>query len=364
MSILTTLNLQPADNTLVGMDASQAGTKAECTLVLDSTAIEALKVAAEDRENRHATDALDALVQLIAHDDKLVRQTALNAVRDLPSTLSPQINERLSKLFEIATGPRTTLLNMEAVAFASYHTAKQELDLGNSGGLYQGASRAWDMAAERLKEGKWFSEIVEAFENKFENLLFNNRYISNVELKSYAETGGKNVEEIKYLGPFDPNSGEIDQTATEITIRTTLVDEHYVHVLHRGNEVCVLDTLGTFKQRRTASAAKFADFRQGWTTTEGNSFFEVNVNLQNCKSEVPDGLPNAQGVGLPNACAIFGPALQDWLLGRPDLRDKSLNDLVTGFTEHVREMSQDQRQEMNDGIRFKFLDAAMSHNLH
>lgn len=368
--------------------------------------IEALKQAAEKNAPiDHA--ARDLLIQLIAHKDEEVREKARASVLELYKRFPTDIGDRLVTLLKIAQD-NDGYMTQDAKRFISYHVAKHEKNFRHNGDVYQQALATWDAALKTVPDKAllWSlhdnSELVERHflsnaslekaaaldaaanaSSEYKTnvvreglsgaaLLYNNRLISFSELESYAhhlkqkQTPADTPIDVRYHGVTrNDNVADLKNLIAanngEVAIGTVLIRGHYVHIVRRdtdqGKEICILDTLGSFEKMRKESRNKFAELKND-LTNQGFTFSEVNVNLQHDDQDHESGLPNAGGVGLPNACGIFGIALQDWLQENPNVPKGPLEDLVAEFVKHVREMPQERRQSMNDMIRFRLLNAA------
>lgn len=369
------------------------------------TKIEALKQAAEKNAPiDHA--ARDLLIQLIAHKDEEVREKARASVLELYKQFPTDVGDRLVTLLKIAQD-NDGYMTQDAKRFISYHVAKHEKNFRHNGDVYQQALATWDAALKTVPDKAllWsLHDNSQLVERHFSNasleeaavldaaanasseyktnvvreglsgdaLLDNNRYIPLSELESYAhhlkrkQTPADTPIDVRYHGvPASGNVADLKNLIAanngEVAIGTVLVCGHYVHIVRRdtdqGKEICILDTLGSVEKMRKESRNKFAELKND-LTNQGFTFSEVNVNLQHDDQDHESGLPNAGGVGLPNACGIFGIALQDWLQENPNVPKGPLEDLVAEFVKHVREMPQERRQSMNDMIRFRLLNAA------
>lgn len=189
-----------------------------------------------------------------------------------------------------------------------------------------------------------------------ETFLASNRFVLHDELDVHANSLEKLPVEHCGVYRLDPGynladlikkAGEKDQLHNGKTlIAAVQVNEHFVSVVIRGDNVCILDTR---PKKDDVSAGELVKGKLE-TLMPGATITCVLQDLQSMRE--------GHDQGLPNGCGIINIELHRRLSGRPKAeRAQPLDKLLRGIVGEIDSLSADQEQSLNDVTRLQIFNS-------
>ncbi|MEQ9422140.1 MAG: hypothetical protein RIF37_14855 [Rhodospirillaceae bacterium] len=298
-------------------------------------------------------EAVSVLMHYTCHDSRQVRAFAKAHIGDLYRESPRMVGEMAGEIVEIYTSmksknPESTFFDTNSIAFISFLSAKYERRNGNTGDSPYG--KAMDIIKAFID-----ANSLAIFDDA-ETFLASNRFVLHDELDVHANSLEKLPVEHCGVYRLDPGynladlikkAGEKDQLHNGKTlIAAVQVNEHFVSVVIRGDNVCILDTR---PKKDDVSAGELVKGKLE-TLMPGATITCVLQDLQSMRE--------GHDQGLPNGCGIINIELHRRLSGRPKAeRAQPLDKLLRGIVGEIDSLSADQEQSLNDVTRLQIFNS-------
>lgn len=309
-------------------------------------------------QNNNA-EAVSVLLQYTSHQSRDTRDFAKSSIAELYGKAPRLVGEMAGELVKVygaqqKTNSASDIFRQDSMAFVSMLSAQYENRNGNTGQSPYGQAKdvlrqfvsqhSLDFESSDVDRLLASSSLVDLRELNSHTQLLSNQPVEHMGAHK-LDTASKTDAGKAWRGFVNDLRGQIAQSDGRTRVAAVLDQDHFVSVVLSDKMIAILDTrpkpngepLGTTLREHLAEALPEADV------------IELNQELQ----EFEEG----RRQGFPNGCAVLNVALHQWLSDEvarsPEGENRHPIELVLHFSDHTQNLSDAEKQELNDVTRLK-----------